>query len=128
MANQVRGPLTIKVDATSNGEFRPVPLTEPVARANSEAKLRIREHAKRVGLGRRAFLQSLCGARAIGLPSLPLTPSPASLVAVPRGTIRGTIGGQNAKQAAKRCTERDRIGESGIRTHGTVTRTTVFEF
>ena len=28
MANEMRGPLPIKVDATSNGEFRPVPLTE----------------------------------------------------------------------------------------------------
>src|SRR5258708_17070071 len=62
MANEVRGPLPVKVDATSNGEFRPVPLTEHVARANSEAERRIDEHAKRVGLGRRAFLQSLCGA------------------------------------------------------------------
>jgi len=62
MANQVRGPLPIKVDATSNGEFRPVPLTDPVARANSEAEFRIGENAKCVGLGRRAFLQSLCGA------------------------------------------------------------------
>jgi uncharacterized protein len=58
----MRGPLPIKVDATSNGEFRPVPLPKHVARANSEAELRIGEHAKRVGLGRRAFLQSLCGA------------------------------------------------------------------
>jgi hypothetical protein len=33
-----------------------------VARANREAERRIRENAKRVGLGRRAFLQSLCGA------------------------------------------------------------------
>jgi uncharacterized protein len=62
MANEVRGPLPIKVDSTSNGEFRPVPLTEPVARANREAQRRIGEHAHRVGLGRRAFLQSLCGA------------------------------------------------------------------
>ena len=62
MANELRGPLPVKVDATSNGEFRPVPLTEQVTRANSEAELRIGEHAKRVGLGRRAFLQSLCGA------------------------------------------------------------------
>ena len=62
MTNEIRGPLPVKVDATSNGEFRPVPLTEPVARANSEAERRIGEHAKRVGLGRRAFLQSLCGA------------------------------------------------------------------
>ena len=58
----MRGPLPIKVDSTSNGEFRPVPLTEHVARANSEAELRIGEYAKRVGIGRRAFLQSLCGA------------------------------------------------------------------
>src|SRR5262249_35210225 len=62
MATQIRGPLPIKVDATSNGEFRPVPLTEPVARANREAEFRIKENAERVGLGRRAFLQSLCGA------------------------------------------------------------------
>ena len=62
MVDEVRGPLPIKVDSTSNGEFRPVPLTEHVARANSEAERRIGEHAKRVGLGRRAFLQSLCGA------------------------------------------------------------------
>ncbi len=62
MVDEIRGPLPIKVDATSNGEFRPVPLTEHVARANREAEARIGEHAKRVGLGRRAFLQSLCGA------------------------------------------------------------------
>jgi hypothetical protein len=39
-----------------------VPLTEHLARANREAELRIGEHAKRIGIGRRAFLQSLCGA------------------------------------------------------------------
>jgi uncharacterized protein len=39
-----------------------VPLTEFVARGNREAERRISEHAKRVGIGRRAFLQSLCGA------------------------------------------------------------------
>ena len=62
MVDELRGPLPVKVDATSNGEFRPVPLADHVARANSEAELRISDHAKRVGLGRRAFLQSLCGA------------------------------------------------------------------
>ena len=62
MANEIRGPLPVKVDATSNGEFRPVPLTKDVARANIEAELRIGENAKRIGMGRRAFLQSLCGA------------------------------------------------------------------
>jgi uncharacterized protein len=60
MANEMRGPLPVKVDATSNGEFRPVPLTEHVARANSEAELRIGKHAKRVGLGRRARLWCRC--------------------------------------------------------------------
>ena len=62
MPSKIRGPLPIKVDATSNGEFRPVPLTKQVARANREAEGRIGEYAKRVGIGRRAFLQSLCGA------------------------------------------------------------------
>ncbi len=50
MANDFRGPLPVKVDPTSNGEFRPVPLAEHVARANAEAELRIGEHAKHVGL------------------------------------------------------------------------------
>src|SRR6476660_437037 len=62
MGNEMRGSLPIKVDSTSNGEFRPVPLTEHVERANSLAEFRIGENAKRVGIGRRAFLQSLCGA------------------------------------------------------------------
>jgi hypothetical protein len=54
--------LPIKVDQTSNGEFRPVPLTPALAQANLLASERIGEHAKRVGIDRRAFLQSLCGA------------------------------------------------------------------
>ena len=54
--------LPIKVDPTSNGEFRPVPLPADVARANALAGERIGQHAKRVGVARRAFLQSLCGA------------------------------------------------------------------
>ena len=62
MEDELRGPLPVKVDSTSNGEFRPVPLAEHVARANSEAEQQIGENAKRVGFGRRAFLQSLCGA------------------------------------------------------------------
>jgi uncharacterized protein len=56
------GVLPIKVDPTSNGEFRPVPLTETVTRANALAAERIGAHAKRVGVARRTFLQSLCGA------------------------------------------------------------------
>jgi uncharacterized protein len=57
-----RGRLPIKIDATSNGEFRPVPVSDVVARANALAATQIGVHAKRVGMARRAFLQSLCGA------------------------------------------------------------------
>src|ERR671912_2304670 len=56
------GALPVKIDPTSNGEFRPVPLTEAVARANALALERIGEHARRGGVARRTFLQSLCGA------------------------------------------------------------------
>ena len=56
------GALPIKVDPTSNGEFRPVPLTETVAGANALALERIGAHSRLVGVGRRTFLQSLCGA------------------------------------------------------------------
>jgi predicted TIM-barrel fold metal-dependent hydrolase len=54
--------LPIKIDPTCNGEFRPVPLTEALSRANALAAERIGEHAGRVGMVRRTFLQSLCGA------------------------------------------------------------------
>jgi hypothetical protein len=57
-----RGRLPIKIDATSNGEFRPVPVSGVVARANALAATQIGAHAKRVGMARRAFMQSLCGA------------------------------------------------------------------
>ena len=51
-----QGSLPVKVDATSNGEFRPVPLTEPMSRANSEAERRIGDHAKHVEIGVLAWL------------------------------------------------------------------------
>jgi hypothetical protein len=54
--------LPIKIDPTSNGEFRPVPLTKPLAQANVLARERVGAYAKRLGVGRRAFLQSLCAA------------------------------------------------------------------
>ena len=54
--------LPIKVDSTSNGEFRPVPLTKTLAQANALARERIGTHAKRLGVGRRAFLETLCAA------------------------------------------------------------------
>jgi uncharacterized protein len=54
--------LPIKIDATSNGEFRPIPVSETVAGANALAGQRITTNARRTGVPRRVFLQSLCGA------------------------------------------------------------------
>src|SRR5262245_28796062 len=56
--------LPIKVDSTSNGEFAPIPLTPDLKRANALASERAGEAARRVGVGRRAFLISGCGAAA----------------------------------------------------------------
>ena len=56
------GRLPIKIDSTSNGEFRPVPVTRTVAGAKALAAERIAANAKRAGVPRRTFLQSLCGA------------------------------------------------------------------
>jgi len=54
--------LPIKIDATSNGEFAPVPLA-PVNRAgNHQAQEAASVYAKRLGMRRRDFLVSACGA------------------------------------------------------------------
>jgi predicted TIM-barrel fold metal-dependent hydrolase len=54
--------LPIKLDSTSNGEFEPVPLTGANRRANELAQAAADCHSKRLGLGRRDFLVSACGA------------------------------------------------------------------
>ena len=54
--------LPIKIDATSNGEFAPVPVDAAIDRARGEAARRIAENARRTGQDRRAFLAGLCGA------------------------------------------------------------------
>jgi predicted TIM-barrel fold metal-dependent hydrolase len=54
--------LPIKVDTTTNGEFAPIPL-EPVHRHARELALAAAStNAKRLGLSRREFLVSACGA------------------------------------------------------------------
>ncbi len=54
--------LPIKLDTTTNGEFAPIPL-EPVHRhARTLALERATVNAKRLGLSRRDFLVSACGA------------------------------------------------------------------
>ncbi|HYR34098.1 MAG TPA: amidohydrolase family protein, partial [Burkholderiales bacterium] len=54
--------LPIKIDTTSNGEFAPVPLSPKNALGNRLAHESASENAKRLGLGRRQFLVSACGA------------------------------------------------------------------
>ena len=54
--------LPIKVDATSNGEFAPAPVSPLLTRAKQHAVALLTDNARRVGLSRRDFLTSLCGA------------------------------------------------------------------
>lgn len=54
--------LPIKLDTTSNGEFVPIPLEHHHRHANHLAGERADGFAKRLGLGRRDFLVSSCGA------------------------------------------------------------------
>jgi hypothetical protein len=62
MVAHITQKLPIKIDGTSNGEFRPIPVSDTVEKANRLAAARIDEHARRTGVARRQFLQSLCGA------------------------------------------------------------------
>jgi hypothetical protein len=54
--------LPIKLDSTSNGEFVPVPLSPANRAANRLAHSAASENARRLGLSRRKFLISSCGA------------------------------------------------------------------
>lgn len=56
--------LPIKIDEASNGEHAPLPLTAAERAANALAQERTARVARRLGLGRRAFLKSACGAAA----------------------------------------------------------------
>jgi predicted TIM-barrel fold metal-dependent hydrolase len=54
--------LPIKIDTTSNGEFFPIPLSPSNRAGNRLAHEAATENAKRVGMSRRKFLVSACGA------------------------------------------------------------------
>ncbi len=56
--------LPIKIDTTSNGELLPRPLSRLARAANREAQHYVGDCALRLGLSRRAFLKSVCGAAA----------------------------------------------------------------
>jgi hypothetical protein len=54
--------LPIKLDPTSNGEFIPLPLSQTNRYANRLAHEWASRNARRLGMSRRAFLTSVCGA------------------------------------------------------------------
>jgi hypothetical protein len=54
--------LPIKLDATSNGEFAPVPLPASCTLANAIARESAERNARRLSFSRRRFLVSACGA------------------------------------------------------------------
>ena len=54
--------LPIKLDTTSNGEYEPLPLSPLNTAGNSLAHEWASRHAKKVGVSRREFLVSACGA------------------------------------------------------------------
>jgi uncharacterized protein len=54
--------LPIKIDSTSNGEFRPVPVGKRHREARRLAVERITANARRTDMSRRGFLNGLCGA------------------------------------------------------------------
>lgn len=54
--------LPIKLDTTSNGEFEPVPLSPANKVANHLAQEAATRNARRLGVGRRDFLLTACGA------------------------------------------------------------------
>jgi predicted TIM-barrel fold metal-dependent hydrolase len=54
--------LPIKLDTASNGEFAPVPLSRANLAANRLAHAKASENSRRLGLSRRGFLVSACGA------------------------------------------------------------------
>ena len=54
--------LPVKLDTTTNGEFAPIPLKAIHERANALALEQAGRNAKRLGLDRRSFLVSACGA------------------------------------------------------------------
>src|SRR5262249_18268984 len=65
-----RGPASfIKLDSATNGEFVPPKASRELAKARALAFERAGDHARRLGMDRRAFLATACGA-ATGLVAL----------------------------------------------------------
>ncbi len=57
--------LPIKIDTATNGEFSPLPLSQTERVINAEAMQLASDAAKRLGITRRSYLVSSCGAAAV---------------------------------------------------------------
>lgn len=57
--------LPIDLDPVSNGEYLPIPKSETIRRVQEHAWERVAENAKRLGVSRRAFLRTSCGAATV---------------------------------------------------------------
>ena len=75
--------LPIRIDTTSNGEFAPQPLTNTARHANDLAHEQATDAAKALGVSRRRFLVSACGAA-------------SSLLAINRAFADQATGGRYA--------------------------------
>jgi uncharacterized protein len=64
MTMPVHARLPIKLDATSNGEYAPIALDAVERQANAQALAATEHAAKRLGMSRRDYLVSACGAAA----------------------------------------------------------------
>ena len=82
--------LPVRIDATSNGEFAPRPITTRAAYANCLAHRHATETARRLGVNRRQFLMSACGAA-------------SSLMAINRAHADTDPGGTFAIDSVRRC-------------------------
>jgi uncharacterized protein len=59
--------LPVKLDPTTNGEYFPAPLPPALARVNVEALAAAQRNARRLGITRRQYLTSTCGAATVFL-------------------------------------------------------------
>lgn len=59
--------LPVKLDATSNGEYWPRPLDRALRQVRRDALAMAFDNARRLGIGRREFLESACGAATVFL-------------------------------------------------------------
>src|SRR5689334_16399965 len=55
----------IKLDSTTNGEYAPKPLSKKTALALQEAERASVENARKMGISRREFVESTCGAASV---------------------------------------------------------------